>query len=174
MTSFGKNHLSTEGRIVQLEFPEFYFLNIYFPNGGGEDHRLTYKLKFFDEFITYIKKLDKIKPVVFCGDVNVAHQVIDLARPKENEKHIGFLPEERAKLDLFEKAGFVDTFRNIYPDKIEYSWWDQKTHARDRNIGWRIDYFWISQRLAKKIEKVWIDGEVYGSDHAPVGLKIKF
>ncbi|MCE9628467.1 MAG: exodeoxyribonuclease III [Candidatus Vogelbacteria bacterium] len=173
-TNFGKNNLSTEGRIVQLEFPEFYFLNIYFPNGGGEDHRLAYKLKFFDEFLTYIKKLDKTKPVIFCGDVNVAHKEIDIARPKENAKSIGFLPEERIKLDKFEQAGFVDTFRIINPTKVEYSWWDQKSRARDRNIGWRIDYFWVSERLKDKIEKVWIDGDVYGSDHAPVGLKIKF
>lgn len=173
-TDFGKNHLSTEGRIIQLEFPEFYFLNIYFPNGGGQDHRLAYKLKFFDEFLAHIKKLDKKKPVVFCGDVNVAHAEIDLARPKENAYHIGFLPEERAKLDLFEKNGFIDTFRTLYPEKVEYSWWDQKSFARDRNIGWRIDYFWVSERLKKNISQAWIETEVYGSDHCPVGLTLKF
>lgn len=173
-TDFGQNHLSTEGRVIQLEFPEFYFLNIYFPNGGGQDHRLAYKLEFFDQFLAHIKKLDKKKPVVFCGDVNVAHHEIDLARPKENTKHIGFLPEERVKLDLFEKSGFIDTFRTLYPEKVEYSWWDQKTFARDRNIGWRIDYFWVSERLKKNIKTTSIEGNVYGSDHCPVCLTLKF
>src|SRR5690606_38961371 len=118
-----------------------------FPNGGGEDHRLEYKLKFFDEFTHYIKKREKDKPVIFCGDVNVAHQEIDLARPKENQKSIGFLPEERQKLDVFSDNEFVDTFRHLHPKKVEYSWWDLKTRARDRNVGWRIDYFWISKKL---------------------------
>ena len=171
-TDFGKNHLSSEGRILQLEFPEFYFLNIYFPNGGGQDHRLEYKLNFFDEFIAYIKKLDKKKPVIFCGDVNVAHHEIDIARPKENAKSIGFLPEERGKLNLFEQAGFVDTFRHFHPEQVEYSWWDQKSRARDRNIGWRIDYFWVSERLLPKVTKAFIKGDVLGSDHAPVGLEL--
>jgi exodeoxyribonuclease III len=172
--AFGKNHLSTEGRVIQLEFPEFYFLNIYFPNGGGEDHRLAYKLKFFDEFLAYIKKLDKKKPVIFCGDVNVAHSEIDLARPKENQKSIGFLPEERGKLDAFLKADFVDTFRELHPEKVAYSWWDIKTRARDRGVGWRIDYFWVSKRILKKVKKAYIDDEVLGSDHAPVGIEIDF
>lgn len=171
-TNFGKNLLSTEGRILQLEFDDFYFLNIYFPNGGGADHRLEYKLKFFDEFIAHIKKLDKKKPVIFCGDVNVAHREIDIARPKENARSIGFLLEEREKLDLFEKAGFVDTFRTLYPDKVEYSWWNQKSFARERNVGWRIDYFWVSSRLMPKVTNAWIETDIYGSDHAPVGLEL--
>lgn len=173
-TNFGKNHLSTEGRMMELEFEKFTLLNIYFPNGGGEDHRLTYKLKFFDEFTKYIKALAKKgKKVVFCGDVNVAHQAIDLARPEANKKSIGFLPEERAKLDTFERAGFTDTFRALHPEKVEYSWWDQKTFSRERNVGWRIDYFWVSKNLLSKVKKAFILGEVMGSDHAPVGVELE-
>ena len=172
-TVFGKNHLSTEGRVLELEFDKFILLNVYFPNGGGEDHRLKYKLEFFDEFTTYVKKLTKAgKEVIFCGDVNVAHEPIDLARPKANETEIGFLPEEREKLDKFEREGFVDTFRHLHPQKVEYSWWDVKTRSRERNVGWRIDYFWISKNILDKVEKAFILGEVEGSDHAPVGLTI--
>lgn len=170
---FGKNHLSTEGRMIELEFDKFVLLNVYFPNGGGEDHRLKYKLEFFDQFRDYINKLEKKgKPVIFCGDVNVAHAPIDLARPKANKKEIGFLPEERAKLDLFEKNNWIDTFRKLHPNKIEYSWWDLKSRARERNVGWRIDYFWVSKNLVGKIKKAFILGEVEGSDHAPIGLTI--
>ena len=172
-TNFGKNNLSTEGRVIELEFDKFTLLNVYFPNGGGEDHRLKYKLEFFDEFTSYVKKLAKSgKVVIFCGDVNVAHEPIDLARPKANEKEIGFLPEERVKLDKFEQADFVDTFRHQHPQKVEYSWWDQKTRARERNVGWRIDYFWVTKRLLDKVEKAFILGEVEGSDHAPVGVTL--
>lgn len=172
-TTFGKNHLSTEGRMIELEFEKFTLLNIYFPNGGGEDHRLTYKLEFFDEFTKYVKKLVKSgKRVIFCGDVNVAHQAIDLARPEANKKSIGFLPEERAKLDIFEKVGFIDTFRAFHPETVAYSWWDQKTFSRDRNVGWRIDYFWVSKDLIKKVKKAFILSEVMGSDHAPVGIEL--
>ncbi len=172
-TNFGKNHLSTEGRVLELEFADFTLLNVYFPNGGGEDHRLKYKLEFFDQFTTYVKKLVKSgKKVIFCGDVNVAHEPIDLARPKANEKEIGFLPEERAKLDIFTQAGFIDTFRQFHPTKVEYSWWDVKTRSRERNVGWRIDYFWVSKNIFDKVEKAFILGEVEGSDHAPVGLTL--
>lgn len=171
-THFGKNELSTEGRVLELEFSKFIFIGAYFPNGGGEDHRLTYKLKFFDEFRKYIKKRGKDKPIIFCGDINVAHNEIDLARPKENQKEIGFLPKEREKLDLFIKEDFVDTFRHLHPAKVQYSWWDQKTRARDRNVGWRIDYFYINKKLLPKLKRAFILGEVMGSDHAPVGIEI--
>ena len=172
-THFGQNHLSTEGRVLELEFPKFTLLNVYFPNGGGGDHRLSYKLEFFDQFRTYVKRLQKDgKPVIFGGDVNVAHAAIDLARPKANEKEIGFLPEERAKLDLFTQADFIDTFRHLHPTKVEYSWWDLKSRARERNVGWRIDYFWMSKNLAAKIKRAFILGEVTGSDHAPIGLTL--
>lgn len=173
-TNFGKNLLSTEGRMVSLEFDQFYLLNVYFPNGGGDDSRLVYKLKFFDEFIKYFKKLDELKPVIICGDVNIAHQEIDLARPKENKNSIGFLPEEREKLDLFNKVGLVDVFRYFYPTKTAYTWWDQKTRARERNVGWRIDYFWISKRLVGKVKKISIEDKIIGSDHAPIGMTIEF
>lgn len=169
----GRNHLSTEGRVLELEFKKFTLLNVYFPNGGGGDHRLSYKLEFFDQFRAYVKRLQTAgKKVVFCGDVNVAHEPIDLARPKANEKEIGFLPEERAKLDLFERSDFIDTFRYLHPDKVEYSWWDLKTRARERDVGWRIDYFWVSKNLVSKIKKAFILGEMQGSDHAPVGLTL--
>ncbi|MDO8183637.1 MAG: exodeoxyribonuclease III [bacterium] len=172
-TNFGSNHLSTEGRVIELEFTKFILLNIYFPNGGGADHRLKYKLDFFDQFTAYVKKLAKAgKPVIFCGDVNVAHEAIDLARPKANGKEIGFLPAEREKLDKFEQTGFTDTFRHFHPTKVEYSWWDQKTRARERNVGWRIDYFWVSQNLLTKVTKAFILGDKDGSDHAPVGITI--
>ncbi|MFW5853533.1 MAG: exodeoxyribonuclease III [Patescibacteria group bacterium] len=172
-TDFGQSLLSTEGRIIQLEFKNFILLNIYFPNGGGGQARLEYKLKFFSQFLTYIKKQTKIKPILFCGDVNIAHQEMDLARPKENKNSIGFLPEERLWLDKMEVAGFLDVFRSFYPDKVEYSWWDYKTRARDRNVGWRLDYFFADKKLLSKIKNIEIMTEILGSDHAPVKLEFK-
>lgn len=170
---FGKNLLSTEGRVLMCEYEGFTLLNIYFPNGGGEDHRLQYKLEFFKQFLAYVKKLkSEGHKVIFCGDVNVAHHEIDLARPKENVNSIGFLPQERAWLDEFEQAGFVDTYRHFYPDKVTYSWWDQKTRARDRNVGWRLDYFWVDKALLPKVKEAFILTEVLGSDHAPVGITL--
>lgn len=175
ITEFGAQapHLATEGRVIELRFPRFTLLNVYFPNGGGGEHRLAYKLEFFDQFTAYIKKLVTAgQSVIFGGDVNIAHRPIDLARPKANETEIGFLPEERAKLDAFEAAGFIDTFRLLHPDKVEYSWWDLKSRARERNVGWRIDYFWVSRDLQSKVEEAFILGEVLGSDHAPIGLTL--
>ncbi|MBI2482471.1 MAG: exodeoxyribonuclease III [Candidatus Vogelbacteria bacterium] len=170
---FGKSLLSTEGRVLMCKYEGFTLLNIYFPNGGGEDHRLEYKLKFFGEFLDYVKKLKKEgHKIIFCGDVNVAHHPIDLARPKENINSIGFLPQERAWLDAFEVAGFVDTFRHFYPDKVAYSWWDMKTRARDRNIGWRLDYFWVDKALLPQVKEAFILGDIEGSDHAPVGITL--
>lgn len=172
--NFGRNYLSTEGRLIELEFKKFTLLNAYFPNGGGGDHRLEYKLKFFDQFTVYVEKLAKLgKPVVFCGDVNVAHEPIDLARPKANEKEIGFLPVERAKLNAFQQADFVDTFRHFHPQKQEYSWWDLKSRARERDVGWRIDYFWVNKGLLDRVDRAFILGQVEGSDHAPVGLSLE-
>ena len=131
-----------EGRVVGAEYEDFFLLNVYFPNGGGGPDRLAYKLKFYDQFLTFIEKLRKHKPVIFCGDVNTAHKEVDLARPKENEKNTGFLPEERAWIDKVIDKGYVDVFRHLYPDKENaYTYWDMKTFARDRNVGWRIDYF---------------------------------
>ena len=168
---FGKNILSKEGRMILAEYDKYYLINIYFPNGGMSQARLDYKLKFYKLFLNYIKRLDQKKSLIFCGDINTAHQEIDLARPKENSNHTGFLPEERAWLSKWIAAGFLDTFRLLHPQaQEEYSWWDMKTRARERNVGWRIDYFFISQRLKKNIKKAFIMPEVMGSDHCPVGI----
>lgn len=164
----------TEGRLIILEFTEFYLINCYFPNGGGEDHRLSYKLAFFDAFTRLVADLQLVKPVIFCGDVNVAHREIDIARPKENAKSIGFLPEERAKIDTFEAEGFVDVYRALYPDTRDvYTWWDMKTRARDRNIGWRIDYFFVSKKILNSVLNIKIHTDFLGSDHCPVELILK-
>lgn len=174
-TDFGESLLSREGRVIELEFPEFVFLNIYFPNGGSGAERLEYKMEFYAEFLHYISDLEKQgKQVIFCGDVNTAHREIDLARPKENRKTSGFLPMECAWLDAVEQAGFVDTYRLKHPDQVQYSWWDMKTRARDRNIGWRIDYFWVSANLVSNVQEAFIQDQVQGSDHAPVGLTLEF
>ncbi len=166
--------ISQEGRTVALEFPQFFLLNTYFPNGGMGPARLKYKLEYYQKYLTYIKELEQIKPVIFCGDINTAHQEIDLARPKANEKNTGFLPEERAWLDQVIKAGFVDVWRKIHgPEKIEYSWWDYKTRARERNVGWRIDYFFSSNSLLNIIESSKIASHFLGSDHVPVVLDLQ-
>lgn len=163
---------NTQGRLIEAVFDDFVLLNVYFPNGGGGPEKLAYKLGFYDAFLEHIKKLKKAgKSVIFCGDVNVAHEEIDIARPEENEGHVGFLPEERAWVDEVEAEGFVDTFRNFYPNKKDaYTYWDLKTRARDRNVGWRLDYFFISPDLLKKVKKSEILPNVYGSDHCPVEL----
>lgn len=171
-TDFGKSSLlNKEGRVIELEYDDFIFLNIYFPNGGASDDRLDFKLRFYDEFLTYIKKLKK--PIIFCGDVNTAHREIDLARPKENVNNSGFMLVERKWLDKLALAGFVDTFRHFYPENEgQYTWWDQKTRARDRNVGWRIDYFYTSNNLKSNLKGAFILNNVLGSDHCPVGLEI--
>jgi len=170
---FGKSILSEEGRLLELEFETYYFLNCYFPNGGQGPHRLEYKLAYYDAFLKHIRMIEKKKPVIFCGDVNTAHHEIDLARPKENEKNTGFLPIERAWLDEVERAGFVDTFRARHPNTTgAYSYWDIKTRARDRNVGWRIDYFFVLSVLASKVKDAFILNNVEGSDHCPVGITI--
>ena len=168
---FGKNILSREGRMILAEYKKYYLINIYFPNGGMNQERADYKLEFYRLFIKYIKKLDKKKPVIFCGDINTAHNEIDLARPKANSKHTGFLPIERDWLTKWINSGFIDSFRTLHPNaKEEYSWWDMKTRARERNIGWRLDYFFISKRLKKNLKQAFIMQEVTGSDHCPVGI----
>ncbi|MEK7650819.1 MAG: exodeoxyribonuclease III [Patescibacteria group bacterium] len=174
-TDFGKNSLlNKEGRVIELEYDDFTFLNIYFPNGGASEERLKFKLEFYAEFLDYIKKLVKNnKQVIFCGDVNTAHQEIDLARPKENANHSGFMRIERDWLDKFAENNLIDTFRHFYPDKAQqYTWWDQKTAARERDVGWRIDYFYVSSNLKNKITDAFILADVLGSDHCPVGLKV--
>lgn len=172
-TFFGDNLLSREGRVMELHFKDFVLLNIYFPNGGSGEERLRYKMRFYDEFLGHISELVRQgKNVVFCGDVNTAHQEIDLARPKENEKVSGFLPMERAWMDQLVEAGFVDTFRAAEPETVKYSWWDMKTRARERNVGWRIDYFFVNQSFVPRVSETEYLNDVPGSDHCPVLLKI--
>ncbi len=173
-TKFTAPVLSHEGRLLQLDYPEFIFFNVYFPNGGASPERLRYKLKFYEAFLDYLNQLKKSgqKNIIFCGDVNTAHREIDLARPKENINHSGFMPIERAWLDKFVATGFVDTFRLFNQGGGEYSWWDQKTYARERNVGWRIDYFYVSEGLVSKVKDAFILADVMGSDHAPVGITL--
>ncbi len=170
---FGKNILSKEGRMILLEYNKYYLINIYFPNGGMSKVRLEYKLEFYKLFTKYIRKLDKKKPVIFCGDINTAHNEIDLSRPRQNENNSGFMLKERKYLDKWIESGFLDTFRILNPNaKEEYSWWDMKTRSRERNVGWRIDYFFISKRLKKNLKQAYIMQEVTGSDHCPVGIEL--
>lgn len=167
--------LNTEGRIVCVELDKFILINCYFPNGGGKPERLVYKLKFYEQFGKFCQELTKIhmKPVVFCGDLNIAHQAIDLARPKQNEDSIGFLPIERKQLDILHDLGYTDVYRKINPDKIEYSWWDMKSRSRDKNVGWRIDGFYVDNSFMGNIKDILILGAVIGSDHCPILLKVK-
>lgn len=162
----------TEGRIQTLEFEKFYFLNCYFPNANHELSRLGFKEDFNKKFIAYVKQLEKKKPVVSCGDFNVAHQEIDLARPKENVGEPGFTKEERLWADTFVEQGLVDSFRSLHPTKVQYSWWSYRALARERNVGWRIDYFFVSKSFMKHVERAFILDEVTGSDHCPVGITI--
>jgi exodeoxyribonuclease III len=168
---FGIEELDQEGRQISLFFKDFVFINTYFPNGGGGPERLDFKMRYYTAFLKYIEKIRKSGlEVIFCGDVNTAHNEIDLARPKENEKHTGFLPEERAWLDEVIKKGYVDIWRSLNPNKVQYSWWDMKTFARERNVGWRIDYFFASEKIAKKITKAKIHDSILGSDHCPIEI----
>lgn len=168
----GVKKFDIEGRVQTLEFPKFYFVNTYFPNANHELSRLKYKMDFNNAFLKYVKSLEKKKPVVMCGDFNVAHQEIDLTNPKQNIGNPGFTEEERIWANKFIKAGFVDTFRQMHPKKVQYSWWSYKFKARERNIGWRIDYFFISAKLFKYVKKSFILDKIQGSDHCPVGIEI--
>ncbi len=166
--------LDKEGRLITAHFDKFVFVGGYFPNGGGAPERFEYKLDFFDAFLDYIDTLrKKHQSVIFCGDVNVAHEEIDLTHPGPNEDHPGFRPEVREWVDEVIRHGYVDTFRHFYPKKTEmYSYWDQKSAARDRNVGWRIDYFFITPNLLPKLKKAFILQDIFGSDHCPVGVEI--
>lgn len=166
----GDERYDREGRALILDFPSFRLLNAYFPNGGSSQERLDYKMDFCEEILQYAKAQDR--PLLICGDVNTAHEEIDLARPKENVKNSGFMPHEREWIDRFLAAGFIDTFRLLHPEEVAYSWWDMKTRARERNIGWRIDYFFASQSLQDKISDAYILPDIMGSDHCPIGLKL--
>ena len=170
----GIKKFDDEGRVVVAHYKDFVLINCYFPNGGGGAERLKYKLEFYDAFLEFINKLknDK-KNVIFCGDVNTAHEEIDLARPKANEDNTGFLPIERAWLDEVIINGWVDVFRSLNPDKKDvYTYWDMKTRARDRNVGWRIDYFFTNQSLMKKVKSFKTLSDYYGSDHCPIMIDI--
>lgn len=173
MTKFEHRWLDEEGRVVMVEYDDFYLFNVYFPNGGSGPVRLKYKLNFYDKFLAYIETYRKKgKHVVVTGDFNTAHFEIDLARPKENVKNSGFMPIERKRLDDWVNAGYVDTFRLFHKEGQQYSYWDQKTRARDRNVGWRIDYFWANKEFIPHVKDAFIMPDVLGSDHCPVGIKI--
>ncbi|MEB3286707.1 MAG: exodeoxyribonuclease III [Vampirovibrionales bacterium] len=164
-----------EGRVLVAEYPEFVFYTIYYPNGQRSDERLQYKLAFYDAFLEHANAMrQKGKRLVICGDVNTAHHPIDLARPKENEKVSGFLPIERAWMDKFVAEGYVDTFREFNQNPAEYSWWNMRTRARERNVGWRIDYFFVSDDLRSNLYNASIEQAVMGSDHCPVTLELRF
>jgi exodeoxyribonuclease III len=169
----GIEEFDVEGRLIGAEYEDFWVLNIYFPNGGRGEDRLDFKMRYYDAFFNFSQKLRKRKPVIFCGDVNTAHEEIDLARPKENEKTTGFLPKERKWIDKIVSEGYVDIFRKFYPMQKEiYSYWDTFTHARERNVGWRIDYFFIVEEFSKHIKKAQIHTDVFGSDHCPVSITL--
>jgi exodeoxyribonuclease III len=166
--------MDKEGRVLRTEFEKFYLYNIYFPNGTSGDVRLEFKLKFYDQILKHFENARKIKPLVICGDVNTAHHEIDIARPKENEKTSGFLRVELDWLDKIEKKWYIDTFRLLHPDKKDmYSWWSFRANARARNVGWRIDYFYVTPELKDNVVGADIQMEAQGSDHAPIHLELK-
>ena len=161
-----------EGRVITLEMDDFYLVTVYTPNSQDELRRLDYRMRWEDDFQTYLRQLDSQKPVIVCGDMNVAHQEMDLKNPKTNRRNAGFTDEEREKFTQLLGKGFVDTFRWKYPDQVTYSWWSYRFQARQKNAGWRIDYFVTSERLKSRIEDAKIHTEIYGSDHCPVELTL--
>lgn len=169
----GDERYDGEGRCIRMEFPDFHFFNIYFPNGQKDEDRLNFKLGYYDRFLEFAEELRRDKPIVVCGDFNTAHKEIDLKRPKENAQTSGFLPVERAWIDRFIEHGYVDTFRLFHPEPDQYSWWSYRYGARSRNAGWRIDYFFVSEELRPRVKAAWIEQDVMGSDHCPVGLELQ-
>ena len=170
----GLPDMDQEGRLIMAQYKDFILINCYFPNGGGAPERLEYKLAFYEHFLKFVEKLRKTQPnIIFCGDVNVAHTAIDLARPKENATHVGFLPIERAWMDKVVAHGWTDVFRHFYPEKKDaYTYWDMKTFARERNVGWRIDYFFSTPEMLNRIKSIEILETVLGSDHCPVQITL--
>ena len=162
-----------EGRVITLEMDDFYLVTCYTPNSQDGLRRLDYRMKWEADFLDYIKKLDEKKPVILCGDLNVAHQEIDLKNPKTNRRNAGFTDEERERMTTMLANGFADTFRTLHPDDVTYSWWSYRFHAREKNAGWRIDYFIVSERLMRRVSGATIHTEVFGSDHCPVELTIE-
>ncbi len=170
---FGIPKFDSEGRIQAADYGDFLLYSVYFPNGKASRERLDYKMAFYDAFLRHVDGLvSEGRNVIVCGDVNTAHREIDLSRPKENETVSGFLPEERAWIDTFVAHGFVDTFRMFHPEPGWYSWWDYKTKARERNVGWRIDYFFVNEGFRKSVTDAFILTDVMGSDHCPIGIEI--
>ena len=163
-----------EGRVITLEMEDFFLITVYVPNSQDELRRLDYRMKWEDDFRAYITQLDQIKPVIICGDLNVAHEEIDLKNPKTNKRNAGFTDEERNKMTRLLDNGFIDTFRYLYPEQITYSWWSYRFRAREKNAGWRIDYFLISERLKERLHDAKIHTEIMGSDHCPVELELKY
>lgn len=161
-----------EGRVITLEYDDFYLVCVYVPNAQDGLKRLAYRMQWEDDFRAYLIALDLQKPVIMCGDLNVAHQEIDLKNPKTNHKNPGFTDEERGKFTTLLDSGFKDTFRSLHPDDITYSWWSYRFHAREKNTGWRIDYFVVSERLMDKVTAANIHTDIYGSDHCPVSLEL--
>jgi len=162
-----------EGRVITLEFDNFFMITVYTPNSQNELARLPYRMEWEDAFLSYVKKLEETKPVIFCGDLNVAHKEIDLKNPKTNRRNAGFTDEEREKFSIILENGFVDTFRHFYPDMTDiYSWWSYRFSAREKNAGWRIDYFVVSESLKDSLQDAKIHTDIYGSDHCPVSLEI--
>ena len=162
-----------EGRVITLEMDDFYLITVYTPNSQDGLRRLDYRMKWEEDFQAYLHRLDAIKPVIVCGDMNVAHQEIDLKNPKTNRKNAGFTDEEREKMTQLLSNGFIDTFRTLYPEQVTYSWWSYRFRAREKNTGWRIDYFLISERLKDRLEDAKIHTEIMGSDHCPVEITLK-
>lgn len=173
VNGIGIDQHDTEGRVITAEYEDFFFVTVYTPNAKSELARLDYRIEWDRDFLAYCKELEKTKPVIFCGDLNVAHNEIDLARPKNNRKSAGFSDQERASFDNILAAGFTDTFRHFYPDtEAAYSWWSYRAGARGKNVGWRLDYFCTSASLTPRLESASILSEVLGSDHCPVRLTI--
>ena len=169
----GMDEHDHEGRVITLEMDDFYLVTVYTPNSQDGLRRLDYRMKWEKDFQDYLHRLDKKKPVVVCGDMNVAHEEIDIKNPKTNHRNAGFTDEEREKMTQLLDSGFIDTFRTLYPEQVTYSWWSYRFRARERNTGWRIDYFLISERLRDRLEDAKIHTEIMGSDHCPVEVDLK-
>ena len=173
LNGMGIDEHDREGRVITAEYADYFLVTVYTPNAQNGLARLDYRLQWDHDFLSYVKDLEKTKPVIFCGDLNVAHQEIDLARPKGNHKNPGFSPQERESFDNIVAANFTDTFRHFQPDTTEaYSWWSYRAGARARNVGWRIDYFCVSNSLTDSLKNAWILSEVLGSDHCPVAIEL--
>ncbi len=169
----GMDEHDHEGRVITLEMDDFYLVTVYTPNSQDGLRRLDYRMKWEKDFQDYLHRLDRKKPVVVCGDMNVAHEEIDIKNPKTNRRNAGFTDEEREKMTQLLDSGFIDTFRTLYPEQVTYSWWSYRFRARERNTGWRIDYFLISERLRDRLEDAKIHTEIMGSDHCPIEVDLK-